>query len=109
MIRATTLPGSVQTLVEARENMRAIEQLAKDKRCTLLVDLRQIRSQSREAREYYTRPENAKALLAVAVLVGSPMSRVIGNFFIGFSKPGVPTRLFAAEDDAIAWLREFRD
>jgi hypothetical protein len=109
IIHATSLPGSVQTLAEAQENMQAVEQLAQGRPCALLVDLRQIRSQDREAREYYTRPENAKALRAVAVLIDSPMSRVIGNFFIGFSKPVVPTRLFRSEAEAIEWLQAFRD
>jgi hypothetical protein len=43
----------------------------------------------------------------VALLVGSPMSRAIGNFFIGLNKPLIPTRLFVSEPEALAWLRGF--
>jgi hypothetical protein len=40
----------------------------------------------------------------VALLVGSPVTRVIGNFFIGLNKPRWPVRLFRSESDALAWL-----
>jgi hypothetical protein len=109
LIRATTLPDSVQTLADAQENMQAITALSKGQPCALLTDMRQIRSQDRAAREYYTRPENAKNLRAVALLIGSPMSRVIANFFLGFNKPIIPTRLFTSEIEAVAWLQEFQD
>jgi hypothetical protein len=35
------------------------------------------------------------------------MSRVIGNFFIGFSRTNIPTRLFTSEAEAIDWLKTF--
>ena len=44
---------------------------------------------------------------AVALLIGSPMSRVIGNFYLGFNRPQTPTRLFTDTDEAEAWLRTF--
>ena len=38
-----------------------------------------------------------------------PLSRAIGSFFIGLSKPPVPTRLFKSIDEALAWLRSIRE
>jgi hypothetical protein len=37
--------------------------------------------------------------------VANPLSRVIGNFFLGLSKTAFPLRLFSDTDNAIAWLR----
>lgn len=108
IICARALPGIVQTLADAQENAQAEEYLAGGQRHALLVDMREIRSQDREAREFYAQPENTRSQSAVAILIGSPISRVIGNFFIGFNKPPVPTRIFNNEADALAWLREFR-
>ena len=109
LVHVTTLPGVVQTLADAKENEQAENELTGGERHTLLVDMREIRAQDREARQYYTRPEAQKTIRAVAIVIGSPMSRVIGNFFLGFNKPSVPNRLFTSEAEAIVWLREPRD
>lgn len=107
IIYATSLPGSVQTLADAQENMRVTNQLVMGRPYVMFVDIREIRSQDRDAREHYTQTSTSPTLRAVALLIGSPMSKVIGNFMIGFSKPEIPTRLFSSEAEAIAWLKEF--
>src|SRR5215212_6277647 len=109
IVRATVLPGAVQTLADAIENTAAEVKLTKGERYALLVDMRQIRSQDREARQYYTRPGCEKTLRAVAIVIASPMSRVIGNFFIGFGTRSVPNRLFTSETEAMEWLKSFGD
>jgi hypothetical protein len=45
--------------------------------------------------------------LATALIVDSPVGRIIGNFFIGMNKPGIPVKIFDSEDKAIQWLRGF--
>jgi hypothetical protein len=99
-------PGCEMVVEDARTNVAAIYELGERGRRLLLVDMRGMRSQTREAREYLTGPEAARAALAVALLVGSPVSRVLGNFFLRFGAHRVPTSLFTNEDDAIAWLLE---
>ncbi len=44
---------------------------------------------------------------AVAVIVGTPLSRMMGNLFIHVSRPRMPLRLFEDEASALAWLQEF--
>ncbi len=41
------------------------------------------------------------------MLIKSPVSKIVGNFYIQFSKPTIPTRLFTEEKKAIAWLTQF--
>jgi hypothetical protein len=62
---------------------------------------------SRDCRKYFAGPETARVEASVALLVMSPLTRAIGNFFMGLNKTLVPTRLFTSEDDALIWLREF--
>ena len=59
-----------------------------------------------DARAYYSSDEAARQTCGVALIVGSAVSRVIGNFFIGLNKPPYPTRLFTDEAEAIAWLQK---
>lgn len=108
MFHAVILPGIEQTLADAQENVRACAQIGGGKRRPLLVDIRQIKSQSREARDYYAGEESAANYSAVAILVGSPISRMIGNFLTGFNRSAYsPVMLFTSEAEAIAWLRTF--
>lgn len=97
--------GSQMQLADAQENVAAITTLTGNTRMPILVDMRGVRSQSREAREYYGSAEATLTTLAVALLIGSPVSRVLANFFLRLtSKQRYPTRLFTDEASAIAWL-----
>ncbi len=94
ILRVTCLPGATQTLAQAHENMSVEVQLSRGKRRPILVDL----TGGEEAAKYQS---------AIALLIGSPLSRVIGNFFIGFNKSPMPTKLFTSEPEALEWLKEF--
>jgi hypothetical protein len=68
--------------------------------------MRGIRSQTRAARQHFAGAEAQKVTLAVALLIGSPVSRVLANFYLGIRPPQIPTVLFTEESEAIAWLLE---
>ena len=108
IVRSIALPGTEQTLADATENLRAIRSLLPGGRLApLLVDARQARPMTREARAFYADPGPARVAAAVAVLVGSPATRIAGNFYLRLNQPRTPTRLFTSETDALAWLRGF--
>lgn len=108
VIVARFLPGAELTLDGARENLAATAELADGRRWPVLVDLRNVRSQSSEARAHLAGPDATKVSLRVALLVSSPLSRAIGNFYLGFNRPEVPTRLFTDEVEAERWLLDER-
>jgi hypothetical protein len=107
ILRVISLPGAEETLDDAKQILAASQQLMQGTPRPMLVDLRKIRSHSREARQYYARPEASGSTRAAAILVGSPVSRMIGNFALGFNKMAVPTKLFTSEAEALDWLKEF--
>ena len=92
-------------LEDAVESGRALAAVSGGRRRPLLVDVHSARSQDRNARLEFAR--RGDAVSAVAVLVGTPLSRMIGNFFVSVSQPVTPTRLFEDEDAAVAWLLGF--
>ena len=100
--------GAEVTAADARENLAASWTLNGEKAGPVLVDLRRIRSQSAEARAVLAGPEATPVCNVVALIIGSPISRVIGNFFLGFNRPAAPTRLFTSVEDARAWVYEMR-
>ena len=98
-------PNSVFTLDSVREFIEGVTTVSGGRRALVLADIRELRSADREARKYGSGPEWAAAVEAVANIVDSGISRVLGNFFIGINKPSVPTKLFTSEDEGLAWLK----
>ena len=105
-IHAVMRPGCEMHLADAQENVAAIFAFV-GRAMPVLVDMRGIRSQSREARLYFEGPQAELATRAVALLIGSPVSRVLANFFMRVRPQRIPTRLFTSEVDALAWLGEW--
>ena len=66
----------------------------------VLCDIKNIKKTDAEAR-YVPPPEGTAR---IALLVESPVSRMIGNAYMGFRAPVCPTRLFTREQPAIRWL-----
>jgi hypothetical protein len=61
----------------------------------------------RDARECLASEAYMRVCSQTALVVGSPVSRVIGNFFLGLNRPKYPLRLFDAQEPATAWLLGF--
>jgi hypothetical protein len=107
IVRATAKPNSVMTLQDAKEHILTVAGLCAGIRRPVVVDMTGHNALNREARKYFAGPETAKVESAAALVVRSPMARAIGNFFLGFDKPLIPTRLFTSEEEATQWARQF--
>jgi hypothetical protein len=105
--RTKAKPQAEITIKEALENSIAVNGFFKDKKFPLLVDSRNVKSMSRDARNYFSTNGRETKINSFAILVKSPLSRVIGNFFMGLNKPEVPAKLFDNEDKAVEWLKNF--
>jgi len=98
--------GSKLTLDDVKVNMASILSLIPSGKCLpLLVDMRNIKSMSGDARNYATKSVNEDHIVAVALLVESTLNKLIANFFIGLNKSNRPVRLFTKENEAIAWFK----
>ena len=73
----------------------------------LLVDLRNNPRPDIEARNYAKSKEVIDSTKAMAAIVGGALSKILGNFFIGFNKGSFPVKLFTNKEDAIIWLLKF--
>ena len=92
--------------VDAQERVRDILGKAKTR---VLIDMAAISEISKEARDYFANERTASIQRATALLISSPASRIIGNFFMGLNKPISPTRLFTDPREAIKWLQTYSD
>ncbi|MFZ2103567.1 MAG: hypothetical protein WAU86_23690 [Oricola sp.] len=100
-------PGAEVTLEDAQETMAVYKAMSGGKRLPLFIDTKTMRSLSRDARHFYASEEAAECASAAAIIIGSPVSTVLGNFYLGLSNPRLPTCLFSSEDEAMEWLKGF--
>jgi len=70
----------------------------------ILSDIRGMRSSTPESRALATTDEATALHRAAAVIVGSRLTRMMGNLFMRLNRPAYPTRLFNDEESAVAWL-----
>ena len=106
IIHCKVLPDTFLTEDDARENIEAISRMAKGKRVPVIVDIRAAKGASKEARKFFGKKEVAEVQSACAMITGSPLTKLLGNFFIGVNKPLFPTKLFTDEKDALNWLHQ---
>lgn len=105
--RTCVKPNIDIVLEHAVENSAVVTSFFKDKKFPILIDARNIKSMSYEARHHFSAHGRETKTNAFGIIIGSSISRVLGNFYLGINKPAVPTKLFDNESDATQWLRQF--
>lgn len=105
--RTVVKPDIEIGLKEAKENTDAVFSLYTNKKFPLLIDSRNIKYITKEARDHFSIRNRETVVTSFGILIQSPLSRIIGNFFMGLNKPAVPARLFTNEEEALKWLKKF--
>jgi len=100
-------PAAVIGLADAIENSEVVLKVSGGVVYPMLVDLRMINSITKEARDHFSMRGRKPGVNSIAMLVKSPVSSIIGNFFLGLNKPVVPTHLFTSEPKALKWLEQY--
>ncbi|MBF0441122.1 MAG: STAS/SEC14 domain-containing protein [Oligoflexales bacterium] len=95
------------SLDDAKRAIAEISKMTEGRSVPVLIDLSGIKSICRDARNYFAGAEAARYVSASALLVSSPVSRIIGNFFIGINKHINPVQIFTSESDALDWLKGY--
>lgn len=104
VLRIIKKPNSYENLEDARENIKVINNMCRNKKHVALVDLRLLKDQEDEAIIHYS--ENAKRVncTALALLVDSENSICIGIANKYMSGAAIITEIFKSESVAYNWL-----
>lgn len=102
-------PGCQLTADNTRELFAAYRGVGTAGGLLVLSDIRGLRSSTAESRALATTPEATDLHAAAAVIVGSKLTRMMGNLFMRMNKPAYPTRLFTDPAAAIGWLKSLRE
>jgi hypothetical protein len=101
--------GTMDNAEDARENVAFYYSYARalGKPCGSLVVMTNMLAQDAEARRAYQQID-PNLIFAAALVVENALSRALGSFFMGLSRPNVATKLFDSVDSAIEWLKTMR-
>ena len=107
ILAAVPLPGSRDDEDTAKENLDFQQTaLAKVGGGVVLVFFDNMVSQDKNARRVYQTVPDPAVLRGTALVGGSLMSRAMGSFFLGLSKPRVRLQMFGSAEEAVAWGEE---
>jgi len=101
--------GTMDTGRDARENVAYFHEYARKFGRTIgsVVIMSNMLGQEPEARRAYTEID-PKLVYGGALVVESALSRALGSFFVGLTRPIVPTKLFDSVESAVEWLKTMR-
>ena len=101
--------GKKATLKSAIKETKIHQQLCSGSKLPLFADIREMISADIQSRDYGNSEVTINTYQAVAILVGNPITRIIGSFFLKIQKPPYPVKMFTKKVNAIRWLQQFRD
>jgi hypothetical protein len=100
---------NIITLDIAQHGVSIRSALSNYQRCKLFADLVNVKSITKETRDFYATHDAGKLVIACAVYTPSVLTKVLFSFFIGFNKPAIPMRSFTSKEKAFNWLNEFEE
>lgn len=109
IVKLEFTPNVKINLEQAKEIFQARLQLIACNKQFVLTDLRTVPVPDIHARNYTQSNEVTNITHGMAILIGSPMSKILGNFFFGINKAKFPTKLFTCQDTAIDWLKKLKE
>jgi len=84
-------------------------QITGGKKIPAIADISSVKHVDKEARIFFSSKEAGKDLLALAVVLNNPVTRMMGNFFVKFYRPEYPFRFFTNSTEATEWIVSFTD
>lgn len=105
IVEIQCLPNTVMTIEQGKLSTKIVAEITESKPMPMLCDLTNVVKMSHECRQHFAGPEHAAVFSKCALIISSPISKVIGNFFLGANKPLRPTKLFTNKQKGLDWLK----
>jgi hypothetical protein len=97
---------TIYEVEQIKEVVEATGKLTGGKKCAQLTIAGKYSSVTRETRDFIATDEAVKYTSAEAYVIQSLAQRILGNFYLKFYTPKVPTRVFTDVEKAEEWLKK---
>lgn len=105
IVQIECAPNTIMTIEEGKLSTEKVGQMVKGNPLPLLCDLTNVVKMSQDCRNHFAGREHAEVFSKCALIITNPLSKIIGNFFLGANKPLRPTRLFTDKEEGLNWLK----
>lgn len=97
----------VVDLKGAKQLVKNRKKITNCKTYPLIIDVKNVKEVTKEARDYFASKEGEEFLSAAAIVSGSILTTFLANFVIqvSFVKTNIPTRLFKDKEKALEWIK----
>lgn len=106
IVQIECIPETIMTLEMGKYSTKVIAEMIEGNPRPLLCDLTNVVKMNQDCRRHFAGKEHAAVFTKCALIVTSPLSKIIGNFFLGANKPIKPTRLFNDVSQGLKWLKD---
>ncbi len=105
----TYSPNLEMGISDAKEIVKNRLEYTNGKSAYVLVDATNIKSTTKEAREYMSDPMGGlSGILGGAFLSNKIVTTVIVNLFFKINQPSVPAKFFTDKEEALNWLKKIK-
>ena len=73
-----------------------------------LIDVTNLLSISKEARDYLASEAGRKYINAAAIIVNSAVQKIMGNIFLKVHPHPFPTKIFKTQEEGLTWLEQYK-
>lgn len=110
IVYATYAPRLEINLDIAKELVKDRIWFAENQPHYVLIDFTQVRSVTKEARDYMNSPEGGlKGILGGAFLSNNVVATLFVNLYLKVSHPAIPARFFTSKAEAVKWLGKIKN
>jgi hypothetical protein len=95
--------GTVLNLAAAKKIVADRIMLQNGRPYPVFCDMRGIKDSDKAARDYLAK-EGSTLVKAVGVLIESPVTKIMVNFYLSINQPLTPTRMFTDKSNALEYL-----
>jgi hypothetical protein len=90
-----------------KEMLKIHGELTQGKRCPCIMVLGEYANVSANGRKFLASEDAVQFSSCEAFVVKSLAQKILGNFYLKFDKPNIPSRLFNNFEDAYNWAETF--
>mgnify|MGYP001035150699 CR=1 FL=1 len=73
----------------------------------VMVDIRNVRSTTKDAREFLNSEKASENVAAMAIVINSPVGKMLASFYISLNKPSYQSKIFVNREKAVQWLKKY--
>jgi hypothetical protein len=96
-----------QSNEDIKEDMEKLRSFVGNRKVCIVGEASKTAQSPRKEQRDFIAAEIESITKAMAIIITSPVSRMIANLFFSFKPPAYPVKMFNTQEEATAWIRQY--